>query len=209
MKFPLKGLIVLSIMSCNQPFVHSENGIVKPSSSLGKKTHTQSHPAKLDQKNTTDIYHRYIPASVQVLLKKQLPGWKLPEPDKWEKFWFNHYRKDNTLVNFAFGDFNGDGRHDYAFILQKEKKDFALWILQSNHDTYQTIKLIQYVDISQPLDFGIELVPAGRLNYIDFDADEVKSLKLKNSAIQVLYFERGAETFYWNQNLYKSVTTAD
>ena len=207
MKLRLKGLIVLSVISCNQPSTQFESG--KPGNSLNKENYTKMPPAKIVQRQTKYIYQQYIPASVHDLLEKQLPGWKLPEPDKWENFWFNHYRNDSSLINYAFGDFNGDLRRDYAFILQKDTSDIAIWILQSYKDIYQAIKLLHYKDIRQSLDLGIETVPAGKLNYIDFDADDVKSLKLKFPGIRALYFERGAETFYWNQNLYKSVITAD
>lgn len=208
MKYLLKGFLALFIMSCTQRPVHSGKQRANLSSSKNIEALEPKPFTDTIQSFTNKIYQQYIPSSVQRLLKEKLPLWKLPSPNVWERFWFNQYKKESTLINYVVADFNGDRKLDYAFILESNKKGFAVWILQSNFKAYQTIKLYEFKEML-PLEIGIELVPIGKLNYIDFNADDTKSLNLTNQAIQILYFEKGGETFYWKRDSYASVTTGD
>ncbi|WP_352432882.1 hypothetical protein [Mucilaginibacter sp. PAMB04168] len=62
-----------------------------------------------------------------------------------------------------------------------------------------------------PLKIGLELIDKGKLNYLSMDegADDIKTLDLKHQAIQVSNFEASAETYYWKDGKYQSVTTGD
>ena len=158
---------------------------------------------------TSEVYKKYIPDSILQLVATRLPEWKLPLPDSWERFWFKEYKKDTVLVNYISADFNGDGRKDYAFILNDAKREFATWVLQSKNGDYELIKLNSIKTVNGKTDMGLQIIPKGKLNYIDFDSDNDKYVMLKFPAIQVEFFEQSAETYYWQNGKYKSVTTGD
>lgn len=154
------------------------------------------------------VYNKYISPTVLSLITQKLPEWRLPAPSSWEVYW-DQYKKDSTLVNYVSSDFNGDLKPDYAFILKNSKKIFAVWVLQSKGKNYQAIKLYQLTQDQLPLEIGIELLPKGDLNYLNLEQDKFGHVKLRNSAIQVVFFEQAAEAYYWEKDKYRSVTTGD
>lgn len=160
---------------------------------------------------TTAIYKAYIPQAVYALLEEKLPGWKLPSPNSWEKYWFHAYKKANALVDYVNADFNGDGKPDYALLLENERHAFIVWVLQSDGNDYKAIQLREFSEATLPLDIGLELVDKGELNYLSMDegGEDIKTIDLKYNAIQVSYFEGSAETYYWKDGKYQSVTTGD
>jgi len=44
---------------------------------------------------------------------------------------------------------------------------------------------------------------------MDGGAEDIKTIDLKHQAIQVSYFETAADTYYWKDGKYQSVTTGD
>jgi hypothetical protein len=150
-----------------------------------------------------------IDTSALSLMKQLLPDWELPDPSNWEKFWFKEYMKNGNFVVFISGDFNCDDITDYVFLLQNKENDFAVWILQSEHSDFSPIKLYNIGKRASRLDIGIELVPKGRLFYIDFENDNPPPITLKCPGIQIVSFERAASTYYWDNGIYKTVITGD
>jgi hypothetical protein len=156
------------------------------------------------------VYKLYLSPIVLKLVQQRLPKWKLPEPSTWDKFWFTNYKKQNTLVNYIAADFNGDRKNDYCLILKNKQNIFAVWVLQSDKKDYLPIKLYETSSKTLPIEIGLELIPKGKLNYIDFDNDKTpKPIDLHNPAIQVVFFETSAQTYYWKNGKYLSVTTGD
>ena len=156
------------------------------------------------------IYKSYLSPAVFKLLQEYLPEWKLPEPNSWDKFWFDQYKKETVLVNYISADFNGDHKKDYCLILKNSKNDYAVWVLQSNKKNYLPIKIFQAKNTELPITMGLELVSKGKLNYLNLDNDgPPKTIDLQNAAIQVVFFEASAELYYWKNGKYLSVTTGD
>jgi len=204
------SILILVLYACEHKKVKTEI----------KATTNNNTPLKVSSDNTSlgdtiksfddKVYQVYLSKAVMGYLKKELPDWKLPEPSRWQNFWFKEYKDDSVLVNYISNDFNCDSQSDYAFILQNQKnKQYAVWILQSKQDKLSVLKLHDFGKAELPLQFGIELVPKGSLSYIDFENDNPKPINLKCPGIQVSYFESGAETYYWNVNKFESVTTGD
>jgi hypothetical protein len=169
---------------------------------------------KVQQENTvssqdSSFYSKYIPQPVLTLMEEKLPHWQLINPSKWDSFWFKQYQKDSSLVNYVPADFDCDGKEDYALLLANPKGEAAVWVLQSVGTSYQPFKLQDVETSENPIDVGIELIPKGKLDYIDLDDENTKSMRLKCPAIQMLFFERGAVTYYWDKNKFKSVQTGD
>lgn len=201
------GVVLLTACSQNQP-KHTQKQDTAKHAVIPKHTITSkkdTFPAY-----TADVYKPYITKKVDSLINRLLPGWSIPNPNTWENLWFNEYKKDSVLVNYIPADFNGDAQTDYALILKSGQHKYAVWVLQSDGDHYKAIKLHETPYKTIPIDMGIEPIAKGKLNYIDFDSDkEPTPIDLKNTAIQIVYFEQSAETYYWQGGKYLSVTTGD
>ncbi|RVU02387.1 hypothetical protein EOD41_00145 [Mucilaginibacter limnophilus] len=206
-------VVVFSWLACNQEPTQSAQVLPKADNTI-KASLRQAQP-KVEQDTiptyTTAIYKTHIPEAVYGLLEKKLPGWRLPSPDSWEKYWFHAYKKDSALVDYVNGDFNGDSKSDYALLLENEQHAFTVWVLQSDGNDYKAIKLLELNEATLPLDIGLELIDKGKLNYLSMDegADDIKTIDLEHHAIQVSNFEASAETYYWKDGKYQSVTTGD
>lgn len=156
------------------------------------------------------IYDQYLPADLKSYLAANLQDWKLPDPAEWDALWFQTYRRTNALINFISGDFNCDAQKDYALLLtNKRDSSLSAWIIHSGNNGLTGRKLDEYGKPENHIQLGLELVEAGDLNYIDPDVDDPKSIKLECPAIQVVYFEKAAITYYWDKDQYSSVHTGD
>ena len=202
--------MIVSLPACKRTPTHSK---IKIDTSIKVSKPDTPHTVKKDTipTYTLAVYKSYIPKAVNAMLEEKLPGWKLPSPDTWEKYWFNAYKKDNALVDYVNGNFNGDGKPDYALLLENDQHAFIIWVLQSGVNDYKAIELKELTEATSPLNIGLELIGKGKLNYLSMNenADDIKTLDLKYQAIQVSYFEASAETFYWKNGKYQSVTTGD
>ncbi len=154
-------------------------------------------------------YKHFIPQNVLSLVKQLLPQWRIPDPDNWDSFWFKEYKKDSALVNYISGDFNCDNKKDYALLLVNTKEGFAIWVFQSDNEEYKTIKLDELGHMEKPVEVGLQFTEAGLLNYLDANAEDVKSIHLNCPAISIIFFEKAAVTYYWDKSKYKEVQTGD
>lgn len=203
-------ILIVGFLSCNQPEAtrktnQSDSTEITNVADVKQQSGSNSKSTNYD----SSIYARFLSQQVLDLLKQKLPDWQFMNPNEWESFWFEHYRKDSALVNYVPADFNCDSKKDYAFLLKNSKGELAVWILQSNGGGYNTFKIHEIETDRKPIDVGIELVEKGKVEYIDLNAESIKSINLKCSAVQVLFFERGAVTFYWSKDKFESVQTGD
>ena len=202
-------IVTFGLVACGQSKLESIS-----SEASTKNTISEALPLKknyLDSIPPFDksVYNQHIDKSTLLLIKHQLPNWELPDPSNWQRFWFKEFMKNGGLVNYISGDFNCDNINDYCILLQNADKEFAVWVLQSQQDTFSAIKLS---DIGKPitqLEIGLEVVPTGPLFYIDFQNDNPKQIDLKCPGIQIISFEKAASTYYWKDGNYKSVVTGD
>jgi len=204
---PIGGLLlVVMCMSCLQKQRHV---VLHPPTYVSKSA--KQKPIVKDSLPVYDstVYDKYVDPSVRVLMQKYLPGWHFPAPGLWDRLWFTEYNKEGFLVDYIYADFNGDGKTDYAFLLMNKKK-YAVWVLQSVDSDYKPIKLLTIGDLKEAtINIGIELCPKGQLDYLNLENDNTKPIDLKNPAITIQEFESMAETYYWEDGKYKSVTTGD
>lgn len=213
---PLLVATTLVLFSCKEQRRYSKQEFTtnKPSASVQQSILAPDSAAMLQKLQAyvfdSTIYDQYLPAHLKSYLSANLQGWELPDPAEWDALWFQTYKSTNSLVNFISGDFNCDAQKDYALLLSnKRDSSLAVWIVHSGNNGFKGIKLDEYGNPDNHIQLGLELVEAGDLNYIDPDVDEPKSIKLEYPAIQVVYFEKAATTYYWDKDKYSSVQTGD
>jgi len=200
-------ILALMFVACKHPAKNSVSQVKRNSQVVAAKRKTvEKEPLSLYD---STVYKKYIPASVFDLMHQYLPEWNFPAPSSWEKIWFDEYKKGGSFIDYTFADFNGDGKTDYAFILDSNKV-YAFWVLQSEVNKYIPMKLVNIgASKDSVFNIGISLYPKGKLDYIDFDNDNPEPIHLKNPAITIEELESMAETYYWKDGKYESVTTGD
>gem|GEM_PF-2369876 len=207
MKNLLLCCLILMFVVCKHP-AKSHSTQVKHSPNVVATKQKTIEKEVLSQYDST-VYKKYIAPSVFDLMHQYLPEWNFPAPSSWEKIWFDEYKKDGSFIDYTFADFNGDGKTDYAFILDSNKV-YAFWVLQSKDNKYIPMKLVNIgASKDSVFNIGISLCPKGNLDYIDFDNDNPEPIHLKNPAITIEELESMAETYYWKDGKYNSVTTGD
>lgn len=215
-KLLLTVIILLALFSCGrQKGAPKQESTATDSTASVQPSTSAPDSAEMLQKlqayvYDSTIYDHHLPAELKNYLSANLQDWKLPEPTEWDALWFQNYRSTNSLVNFISGDFNCDAQKDYTLLLSnKRDSSLAVWIIHSGNNGLTSIKLDEYGKPDNHIQLGLELVEAGNLNYIDPDMDDTKSIKLECPAIQVVFFEKGATTYYWDKDKYSSVQTGD
>jgi hypothetical protein len=213
----LTALILLALLSCKQQTTTGATKIIGDTKTPGD---TSPVPAKtssgrgmidtFDQRSN-NTYQRYIDQRLKSYLDTASGGWALPAPNRWDTVWFNLYHEDSSLVNYVSGDFDCNGIKDYALILKKANGTIGAYAFLSMGSTFKSEEIIEFgKDTGQQIDIGLDLLPPGTYHYIEPDSEkEPPPIKLKCNSIQVMYFERAAETYYWEKGKFKSITTGD
>ena len=185
--------------------------------SLGLFSCGQSIPA--DQKVISDSINKNIKhISGQTILNNRLKkyldtafsGWTFPAANRWDTAWFNQYKNNGNLVNYVRGDFDCNKEQDYALLFKKGDGALVTYAFLSADKSFKKFELFDFgKDTNGQIDFGLELIPPGQINYIDPESEDAPCVLIKCNAVQVLSFEKGAETFYWEKGKLKSVSTGD
>lgn len=137
-------------------------------------------------------------------------GWTIPSPDRWDSVWFNQYKNDGNLVNYVEGDFDCNKETDYALLFKRGDGNLVAYAFLSSDKSFEKFELINFgKDTTELIDYGLEIIPPGKINYMDPESDDAPFVISKCNAVQVLSFEKGAETFYWEKGKLKSVPTGD
>lgn len=203
------AVIVLVLLSCN----NSSNDNTAKGNDSNKSPKDSTPPTEkipeTEKQYDSSVYASYIPVSLKEYLDKELTGWSIPAPAKWESYWFNQYKKDSSLVNFLTSDFNCDGKKDYALILREKKGTLSSYAIVSNATGFSKYKLEDLGEEMDKIGTGLELILPAIIHHTDDSDGEPPSLQLKCSAIQIIWFEQAARTFYWEKNKFKYVQTGD
>lgn len=157
-----------------------------------------------------DIYNKYIPATLLNYINQSLPNMKLPNPSAWEKYWFDMYRKEKSLVNFVAGDFNCDGRSDYALLLADQKNRIVPWAFLAKDSGFEKTKLDEFDHMTTgPIDVGLDLLEKGDVHHLSEGGEPAKPVKLRCEGVTIIFFEKAARSYYWENGKMRSIQTGD
>lgn len=197
-------VLIIFFIACTQPNERLENFTANEGRAnqnvVSDKKEFDTLPA-FDE----DIYKDYIPQKLAAFLAKEMPDWKIPAPNKWDKYNFNEFKTANNLVNFISGDFNCDKRGDYALILEDKRERLAIWVFFAEKTGFNKIKLADAGSGREQIESGIAVLEPG-----EHGGDwNPKPVKIKCQAIEDIYFEKAAEAYYWENGKFKSIITSD
>lgn len=208
----LTALLIFGIVSCGQAELAADSKTIDDTTGTVNKLSANNTSLSVNvDKYSSRIYERYIDLQLKAYLDKKFQGWILPAPNRWDTVWFNQYQSDTTLVNYISGDFDCNKKKDYALLLKKASGEMGVYAFLSIGDTFKPIELMDFgKDTGEKIEIGLELLPPGEYNHIDPESEEdPPPVKIKCKSVQVLNFEKAAETFYWDKGKMKSITTGD
>lgn len=128
-----------------------------------------------------------LPVKVNNYLKKNYPGWAISKLTKVE------YQENKSI---AKGDFNGDGKTDYAVVITKDDRIYTLALLATKTG-YQAFNLL--AQNSENLWIaGIGVSAKGsEINLNEAQADSPKPFRIKNDGVYLYDGEGHGQTYYW------------
>ncbi len=208
----LTSIMLLGLIACGQCTTRSDSKTTLDTF----QSKSSSHPDKVNviensKLYDSSIYQSYINAQLKAYLGKAFPGWTLPALNRWDTLWFNQYMTDSSLANYVSGDFNCDSKKDYGLIIEDNKGIIVAYAFLSTRSSFQAFKLEEFgKDNGEQIEIGLEVLKPGEYNYIDPDSDNnPPPVKIKCEAVQVIGFEKSAETYYWDKGKLKSIMTGD
>ena len=154
------------------------------------------------------IYTRYVPAQLLSHLSATMPEWRLPDPSSWEKYWWDQHKTDSTLVNYIAGDFDCNGKRDHAMILTDAKNNIGAWAFLSKGNSFENFKLDEFENPGGQIGCGLMLLPPGQ--HGDLNQEDVKyRVNVKCQGITVIFFEKAARSYYFENGKLKWIQSGD
>jgi hypothetical protein len=200
-------IITATLVACNIPDDTKRSGI-SIDSSQQLTVSADSVTSKKEKAIDSTIYRSYMPDELTAWLNKEFTGLAIPSPSRWDNYWFTQYKKDSSLVNYISGDYNCDGKKDHALIAT-ENGTIVVYAFLATETGFKKERLETYgKDNGELIDIGLELLKPGKYEHLDGDKQPPPA-NIKCAAIQLVYFEKAAVTYYWEKGKFKSIQTGD
>lgn len=142
-----------------------------------------------------------LPNSCKKILDKNYQGWKLAVINKDIT---DYLRKNNlpSQANIAKGDWNGDGKFDYAALVEREKSknaDRRLMIIFVRAGSGYKYFSFDGVDYIQPMKKGSK----------DYDYETGRTFRYQTDAVFAGFWEKGGTSYIWKKNKFTAIITSD
>jgi hypothetical protein len=139
------------------------------------------------------------------ILDVNLPGWKWGTTAEFVEHWFKQTHAI-PYPKFISGDFNGDGRLDYALkvtvVAAKRSTDVIVAFLASDSTfTYHVLA-------TQPSEPDVYVVLDKKGSRL-YDYETSKYFLLPLDGVGVYFFEKAGETFLFSNGAFRPVITSD
>jgi hypothetical protein len=140
-----------------------------------------------------------LPDTVHELIRAKFPGFRVPDQSDMKDLWASE-TEPGSLAYFDQGDFNGDGRNDFALLLTKDK-EYWLVIFHRQQDCTYTIgyKTGGYADVPLQSVF-LRTIPKGNEEKVA----ENKSLRFDTDALEWTSVGRSVALVYWKNGKYET-----
>jgi hypothetical protein len=204
----LLGIIFFGFVSCQQ----QEKGHEQPSYKSEVVDSMQSTLKQFEEKKFSldEIYEKYISEELQSYLERNHPAWSVPNQNRWYPQLFNKYKTRSSLVNYIQGDFDCNGKMDYALIIDKGNNILGTVAFLRFNKNFKTVELTELGNPNEKINYTLTLYKPGRYDIADPDLNDTdqKYVNLKCSSVGIGYFKElyggGDDVFYWQQGELRS-----
>lgn len=154
----------------------------------------------------------HLPLSIRGQLNRNFPGWRFAQPNREVlDFFSDRFPKEDPCV--ISGDFDGNGRKDYALLIEhpnaiEPNKRFThlvevLAFLRKGR-SYRRVRL----ESSSPAnpEVYLNLKKKGEVGY---EFSTAKRFKYPNDSISFSFFEKAGGTYIWKKTRFKYVIESD
>lgn len=143
-------------------------------------------------------YPEKLPASARVMLNRRLAGWEFSEVSSEVRKFFKDNMRGASPVLIS-GDFDGNGRLDYASLVQRGSRYYLVVFLRRGAD-YK-----MYV-IRNP---DGEYLSLARKGTRDYNYNQQKEITYANDAIFTGIFEKGGSSYLFKNGRFISFVSSD
>lgn len=128
-------------------------------------------------------------AKVEKYLNKFYPNWKIGES------WLPDVPRRRAIES---SDFNGDGKTDYAVLIEKDDRLYALALL-ADKNSFKAFNLLAQNSENKWI-AGVDIAPKNKEYFLGEEMESAKKLRLKNDGIFLYDGEGMGRVFYWQNN---------
>jgi hypothetical protein len=143
-------------------------------------------------------FREKLPPSVRVMLNRRFAGWKFSDVRPEVKQFFKENMRGTSPVLIS-GDFDGNGRLDYAALIQQGSRYYLVIFLRQRAD--YKIYTVRNPD-------GEYLIRA-RKGSRDYNYEEQKEITYANDAILAGIFEKGGSSYVFKNGRFVSFVSSD
>lgn len=148
-----------------------------------------------------------LPKECGRLLNKNFRGWKLARIQK-EVNAYHRQKKFPFAPNLIRGDWNGDGRMDYAVLIVQGKLENA-----AGEDIDDRRLLIAFVKSRKGFKYfqfdGSDFIQLMKKGAKDYDYDAAKDFRYKTDAIFSGIWEKAGVSYIWKKGKFVEIITSD
>ncbi|MGB7203392.1 MAG: hypothetical protein WBD16_14185 [Pyrinomonadaceae bacterium] len=148
-----------------------------------------------------------FPKNCRKILDNKFRGWKFAEiQSDIEKYFKEIHSKDKP--NLLSGDWNGDGKTDYAVLIEYGKLRNHMGEVIGNRRL-----LIPFIHTSKGVRHfvfeGSEYISVNKKGSKGYNYDSGKFFHFKTDSIFDGFFEKAGVSYIWNKSKFRVVTTSD
>jgi hypothetical protein len=211
----LLAIVLIGLASCQQMKKTDESpqfkddvagNIVDSIGNVVDSMYTASRPANEKRYSLDEVYQKYVSDELLKYIGATHPSWSVPNQNLWYPQLFNKYKTNNSLVNYVSGDFDCNGKKDYALILDKGKAGLAAVAFLKTDSSFKTVELTEIGPLKgERIELYLTLYKPGTYNISDPDLhpSDPTYIKFKCSSVGIGTFkelyEGGNDVYYWHQ----------
>lgn len=140
-----------------------------------------------------------LPNECKKILDKRFQSWKMAEI---EPSIIEYFQRERSFEqpNLIKGDWNGDGKTDYAVLLENKNKaeDKIIVVLMRSKGNYKNY-ILDAADCLMSVKKGKK----------DFDLVAKKSFRYKNDAIFSYFWEKAGSSYVFEKGKFRAIGTSD
>lgn len=158
--------------------------------------------------NISFAQKRQLPASCRNILDKNFRGWQMAEVSSEIQKFLRQNNSRNNSGNFLVGDWNGDGKQDYAVLIRHG--------FETLNDGTKLPRNVSVAFVSGGKDFKYfvldtfgDYIALDKKGKTAYDYETKSRIKFSNDAVFVGIWEKGGRSYVWRKDKFIYFITSD